>query len=360
MQISRSSVLRHSLSPAMALLMLIAAVEVDAQSSTTTTQSSTTSTSVGSTTSTTIVSATTHLKCYKVKDPLKLRGPRPSWLELEGPDVGLEHCRIVGGFRLACAPVSMVITAPIDGRIGTAPLAPLTPTPLASEEVLVQERLCYRIRCEEPPGLDAQTIFTDQFATRRLSSFKPFILCGPATTSLCGDGNLDLGEGCDDGNTTKNDCCDSSCQPEAAGKISGCVDTDGNICTEAACDGFGACVQDAILPGNTKSCLDSDGNVCTGARCDGAGGCDQNGFFELTTKVCPDTDGNDCTQARCNGGGGCNQLGIIRADGSSCGDTDGNACTQAACDGAAVCEQDFFVRNCTSPETCNPATGECE
>jgi len=57
---------------------------------------------------------------------------------------------------------------------------------------------------------------------------------------LCGNGALDAGEGCDDGNGSDGDCCSSTCQLEAAG--SPCPD-DGDPCTTNTCDGAGGCGQ---------------------------------------------------------------------------------------------------------------------
>lgn len=59
-----------------------------------------------------------------------------------------------------------------------------------------------------------------------------------AATASCGDGVLQTGETCDDGNTDDGDCCSSSCQYEPAG--SACED--GVVCTALdTCDGLGAC-----------------------------------------------------------------------------------------------------------------------
>jgi cysteine-rich repeat protein len=343
---------------------------------------------LGSSTTTTTLGATTFLKCYKAIDPLALQGPSPSWLQLDSPGMAAEHCRISGGFRLVCVPASAELTAPIESRMGSGgAFKPLTPIELPTEEVLNQDRVCYKIRCQEPATIDQNTTFTDQFATRKLSRYKPYIVCGPAVTALCGDGHLDFGEQCDDGNLTNGDCCDSKCHFEPTTQACG-TDTDGNPCTAPRCDGAGTCTQNGFLPGAV--CPDTDGNVCTSARCDGAGSCDQNGFFAPNTTSCPDTDGDACTVPMCDGNGTCNQTAVIQPDGSpcvdkdgnactlprcnagtcnqtvlaplgaSCPDTDGDQCTDAACDGNGLCVQNFFVRNCTFPQTCDHTTGLCQ
>lgn len=41
--------------------------------------------------------------------------------------------------------------------------------------------------------------------------------CASPGVPICGDGTIDAGEECDDGNTTNNDCCSSTCQDEESG-----------------------------------------------------------------------------------------------------------------------------------------------
>ncbi len=279
---------------------------------------------------------TTHLKCYKAKDPLLLRGPGPAWLELDAGSFGEEYCRIVGGFRLVCVPSAAEVNGPLEGKMEGGAFTPLTPQPLPSEEVLEQDRLCYKIRCLGHPPINAQTAFTDQFGSRSLSRYKPYLVCGPAEASLCGDGNIDFGEDCDDGNRTSGDCCSSACHNEPATQSCG-PDSDGNECTTPFCDGLGACSQTGLLEPTSTACGDTDGNTCTVARCDGAGACDQNGF--LPTTACGDIDSNSCTQARCDGAGTCDQFGFLEPSSTACADVDGNVCTSARCNGAGTCSQ---------------------
>ncbi len=77
-------------------------------------------------------------------------------------------------------------------------------------------------------------------------------LCSAACQPIaaCGNGVLDAGEACDDGNTTACDGCSPTCQPEGCG--------DGAVCSGEACD-----------DGNTAAC-DGCSATCTvevGARC---------------------------------------------------------------------------------------------
>ena len=79
---------------------------------------------------------------------------------------------------------------------------------------------------------------------------------------VCGNGILEAGEACDDGNTIPGDCCDGICQIEAMG--SSCDDadvcTDGDICVGAIC-----------TSGPVLDC--DDLNECTADGCDEVTGC---------------------------------------------------------------------------------------
>lgn len=128
-----------------------------------------------------------HLKCYKVKDPLRLKGPKPSWLNLEGTDFGTDQCRIVGLFRLYCVPSKAAVTQPIERKFSPpgGPYAVFTPSPWSGEP-LVEDKLCYKISCTNtapvPPNPSLQV--DDQFGTRALSKLKPYLVCGPAMQDL--------------------------------------------------------------------------------------------------------------------------------------------------------------------------------
>ncbi len=79
----------------------------------------------------------------------------------------------------------------------------------------------------------------------------------------CGDGVLQGGETCDDGNGVDGDCCSATCTYASLG--SACED-EGDACTSDTCDGAGTCVHAAV--GEGASC--EDGNPCTlGETCGG-------------------------------------------------------------------------------------------
>jgi cysteine-rich repeat protein len=114
----------------------------------------------------------------------------------------------------------------------------------------------------------------------------------PIDGSRCGNGVLDAGEACDDGNRQNGDCCSSTCTYEAAG---GKCTSDGNDCTFDVCDGAGVCTH-ATATG--LRCTD-DGNPCTDDVCDAGAVCQH----VPNTKPCD--DGDPCTLDDTCSGGAC-------------------------------------------------------
>ena len=65
--------------------------------------------------------------------------------------------------------------------------------------------------------------------------------------NTCGNGVIEPGEDCDDGNTANGDCCSSTCHFDPVGQA--CA-SDGLTCTVDECDGAGTCRHPAqLLPG---------------------------------------------------------------------------------------------------------------
>src|SRR5438477_550404 len=83
--------------------------------------------------------------------------------------------------------------------------------------------------------------------------------------AVCGNGFLDPGEQCDDGNTVAGDCCSPTCQFEPAGQA--CPST--TPCLAATtCDGAGVCGG-----GTPTTAACNDGNACTTADTCAGGVC---------------------------------------------------------------------------------------
>ena len=93
----------------------------------------------------------------------------------------------------------------------------------------------------------------------------------PPSGPRCGNGVVETGEQCDDGNTSNNDGCLATCQTaECIPGQGGCAD--GNACTTDSCE-EGRCVS----TNNTASCDDglacTTNDVCASGVCAGADTC---------------------------------------------------------------------------------------
>ncbi|HXC50042.1 MAG TPA: choice-of-anchor Q domain-containing protein [Candidatus Limnocylindrales bacterium] len=82
---------------------------------------------------------------------------------------------------------------------------------------------------------------------------------------VCGNGLVEYGEICDDGNVANGDCCSSTCTFEADGAP--CWE-DGVGCTVDECDSVGRCLHTA----DDSAC--DDGTLCTRDYCNVESGCE--------------------------------------------------------------------------------------
>lgn len=158
----------------------------------------------------------------------------------------------------------------------------------------------------------------------------------------CGNGTLEGGEACDDGNDYPGDGCSAVCQVESCVNASQCPD-DNNPCTTAVCSA-GVCSH--VF--NTATC--DDGNPCTLNDVCSLGVC-----VSGTARIC--NDNNPCTTDACLPTGGCSYTPV--ANGTACNDntacTSGDSCQSGVCTGTAVtCPDDANV--CTTA-ACHPVTG---
>ncbi len=185
-----------------------------------------------------------------------------------------------------------------------------------------------------------------------------------SSLTVCGDGSIDFGEQCDDGNVADGDCCSSICEFELAG--SSCED--GDACTDVdQCDGLGtcsagpgldcddanSCTNDSCNAGigcvnthNTNAC--DDGNACTTADVCALGTC--TGGAPVTCE-----DANECTNDTCDSGIGCVFANNTAAcdDGDTCTTLD--VCTLGICVGGSA--PDCGDANLCTDDSCDPGMG---
>ena len=169
----------------------------------------------------------------------------------------------------------------------------------------------------------------------------PFPASGTFFGSHCGNGIVDPGEQCDDGNVFDGDCCSSSCRPENPG---GWCPDDGNICTDDVCDGAGNCVHPP------KSGLCDDGNECTVGDTCADGICAPGGPAPAGTPCGAAID--LCGTSRCDGLGACVRDpapdGVACNDGDAC--TTGDTCRGGTCVGGPT-------TSCGPCRVCEPQRG---
>jgi hypothetical protein len=132
-----------------------------------------------------------HEKCYKIKDPIKLKGI----VDLTTPQFGLEPGCKIGKAKYFCAPASKLVLSAVDKATGL----PIVPLPLYAPDAPV-DRICYKVKClVPPPPFPPNQNVTDQFGNRTLTDFKASFICTPAVkgAGFCGNGVIDPGEACD-------------------------------------------------------------------------------------------------------------------------------------------------------------------
>jgi len=220
---------------------------------------------------------------------------------------------------------------------------------------------------------------------------------------ICGDGVVDPGEHCDDGNNRNGDCCSSFCEilPPGNACDDGLFCTRNDRCEEGGrCTGSGDPCRGSDGDGNcSESCdegndsctgRDADGSVCDdGLYCNGADLCASGQCASHAGDPCPGADADaDCTEsceettdtctardrpgAACDDGkfctrtDACTEAGACAGSGSPCpgGDGDGdcaescdelaNACAAMDLPGSS-CDDGMF---CTAEDRCD-GHGRC-
>ncbi len=185
-------------------------------------------------------------------------------------------------------------------------------------------------------GVDDDANATCFGATGRVVTADAQAASAPSTLPRCGNGALNTGEECDDGNTISGDGCDSNCKTTRCGN--GVVTTgeqcdDGNTLNGDGCDNN--CTQTACGNGVVSAGEEcDDGNTTSGDGCD----------INCKTTRCGNgalTSGEQCDDGNLINGDGCD----TNCTPTGCGN--GVATSPEQCDDGNQVNGDGCDNNCT-------------
>jgi cysteine-rich repeat protein len=177
----------------------------------------------------------------------------------------------------------------------------------------------------------------------------------------CGDGALNIGEACDDGNTTDGDGCDATCDPEPGYECTGdpttCISIcgDGTLASDEVCDDSNTtsgdgCSADCL---SDETCGNGIVDLAAGEVCDD--GANYNGDGCSADCLSDETCGNGIVDTFA--GEQCDDGETVPGDGCTadcelelCGD--GNLSPDEVCDDGNTIGSDGCSSDCQSDEAC--------
>ncbi|MFZ9889681.1 MAG: DUF4215 domain-containing protein, partial [Myxococcota bacterium] len=187
--------------------------------------------------------------------------------------------------------------------------------------------------------------------------------CEPANT--CGNSELEAGESCDDGNTSEGDGCNSTCELEdgqvcvsGASCASGICDTTestpqcepANTCGNGALEAGEGCDDGNVTNGDgcNATCKLEDGAVCANGSSCASGICDAT---ESPDRCEP---ANTCGNGVLETGEYCDDGNVTNGDGcnSTCKIEDGQVCASGSSCASGICDATESTPQCEPANTC--------
>ncbi len=107
-----------------------------------------------------------HLQCFKIKDPIKLKGV----VALDAREYGLDPACKISKARMICIGAEKTLIEAFDRKERIFPLL------LGGPEA--DTRVCYKVKC--PRRKLPNPLVADQFGERTLEKLKTSMLCTPA------------------------------------------------------------------------------------------------------------------------------------------------------------------------------------
>ncbi|MGH7964212.1 MAG: SBBP repeat-containing protein, partial [Candidatus Binatia bacterium] len=162
--------------------------------------------------------------------------------------------------------------------------------------------------------------------------------------NVCGNGESEIGEGCDDGNLVNGDCCSSTCEIEPPTTV--CRPAAGECDVAETCGGFSACPADVFQPASI-TCID-DSNQCTQDLCSGSSVfCTHLPVPVMCGNGCMET-GEQCDDSNTSDGDGCS---------TTCQtETPAPACGNGVVEGSEQCDDGNTSNTDACLDTCVPAS----
>ena len=175
---------------------------------------------------------------------------------------------------------------------------------------------------------------------------------GPSTcTFACGNGKLDSGEACDDGNAKQGDGCSDTCVVETGYGCAGMPSTCTPTCGNGALENGEACDDGNATPGDgcSETCTVETGYGCAGTP-------------SMCAKLCGNgklDSGETCDDGNATDGDGCGSKCIVEVDYGCTGTPSicGKLCGNGKIDGSEACDDGNQVDGDGCNKSCAVETG---